>query len=96
MSEDIFEYREEFNITDIARKYAERVGYVIDEQALANVEHQLAEYGYIKVVRCRDCKHHHGRMCMFPDGVGDFKRWYVEDDDYCSDSEKIGARNGER
>ncbi len=55
MSEHIFEYREEFNITDIARKYAERVSHVIDEQTLANVEHQLAGYGYIEVVRCRDC-----------------------------------------
>lgn len=92
MNEHIFEYREEFNITDIARKYAERVSHVIDEQALANVEHQLAGYGYIKVVRCRDCKHHYEGMCMLTDGMGDFKRWLVDDDDYCSDGERaVGA-----
>ena len=55
MSEPIIEHREEFNVTDIARKYAERVARVIDEQTLANVENQLAEFGYVKVVRCRDC-----------------------------------------
>ena len=92
MSDRIFEYREEFNITDIARKYAERVSRVIDEQTLAMVESQLAEYGYVKVVRCRVCKHHHEGMCMLTDGMGDFKRWLVDDDDYCSDGERaVGA-----
>lgn len=57
MSEPIIEYRDEFNVTDFASKYAERISRVIDEQTLANVEHQLAMYGYVKVVRCRDCKH---------------------------------------
>lgn len=56
MSEPIIEYREEINVTDIARKYAERVARVIDEQTLANVENQLAGFGYVKVVRCRDCR----------------------------------------
>lgn len=42
---------------------------------------------YERVVRCRDCKHHHKGMCMLSDGMGDFKRWLVDDDDYCSDGE---------
>ena len=88
MSEPIIEYRDEFNVTDIARKYAERISRVIDEQTLANVEHQLAMYGYVKVVRCRDCKYRHEGMCMLTDGMGDFKRWFVDDDDYCSDGVK--------
>lgn len=58
MSEPIIDYREEFNVIDMARKYAERVARVIDEQTLANVEDQLVGYGYVKVVRCRDCKHY--------------------------------------
>lgn len=41
---------------DFVNKYAERVSRVIDEQTLANVEHQLDEYDYVKVVRCRDCR----------------------------------------
>lgn len=65
MSEPIIEYREEFNVTDIVRKYAERVACVIDEQTLANVEDQLARYGYVKVVRCIDCRFSiaHGNGC---------------------------------
>ena len=41
-----------------------------------------------EVVRCRDCKHHHEGQCMLTDGMGDFKRWIVDDDDYCSDGER--------
>ncbi|MBR2553456.1 MAG: hypothetical protein IKE94_01230 [Aeriscardovia sp.] len=55
MSEKIIEYRSEFNVMDFVNKYAERVNHVIDEQTLANLECRLAEYGYVKVVRCRDC-----------------------------------------
>lgn len=66
MSEPIIEYREEINVTDIARKYAERVARVIDEQTLANVENQLAEFGYVKVVRCRDCANYG----ILPSGLG--------------------------
>ena len=89
MSEPIIEYRGEFNAMDFVSKYAERVSRVIDEQTLANVEHQLAMYGYVKVVRCRDCKYRHEGMCMLTDDMGDFKRWFVDDDDYCSDGEKV-------
>lgn len=48
-------------------------------------------YGYElheEIVRCRDCKYHHEGMCTLTDGRGDFKRWFVDDDDYCSDGEK--------
>ena len=58
MSEPIIEYRDEFNVMDFVSKYAERVSRVIDEQTLANVEHQLARYDYVKVVRCSDCEHY--------------------------------------
>lgn len=57
MSEPIIEYRDEFNTMDFVNKYAERISRVIDEETLANVEHQLAMYGYVKVVRCQDCKY---------------------------------------
>lgn len=58
MSEPIIEYRDEFNVMDFVSKYSERVSRVIDEQTLANVEHQLAMYGYVKVVRCGGCLWH--------------------------------------
>lgn len=99
MSEPFIEYREEFNINDIARKYAERVARVIDEQTLANVENRLAEFGYVKVVRCRDCEHYypHGvptcqrnRECVTGYDInGDYGEWYdgefyVEPDGFCA------------
>ena len=90
MSEPFIEHREEFNINDIARKYAERVARVIDEQTLANVENQLAEFGYVKVVRCRDCKHFHpmegtALSCRLPHPqYGHLVQWqFAEPDGYC-------------
>ena len=32
-----------------------------------------------------------GGECMLTYGIGDLKRWYVEDDDYCSDGERAEA-----
>lgn len=53
------EFVETFDMSQFVDKYVERVNRRIDEQALAQVEHQLAGYGYVKVVRCRDCQHHY-------------------------------------
>lgn len=88
MSEPIIEYREEFNVTDIARKYAEHVVRVIDEQTLANVENQLAEYGYVKVVRCRDCKFRCFDECTrIDEGFKDY--WFaIEPDGFCAWGER--------
>ena len=33
----------------------ERVNRIITERQLDEIAHHLAEYGYVKVVRCRDC-----------------------------------------
>lgn len=55
MSESV-DYRAEFNIEEFVDKYVERVNREIDQRVLDKVEHQLAEYGYVKVVRCRDCR----------------------------------------
>ena len=76
MSKPIIEYRDEFNVMDFASKYAERISRVIDERTLANVEYQLAMYGYVKVVRCRDCKH------FTPKGTHKFENGKVNAD-YC-------------
>ena len=49
-------FTHEINLMDSVNEYAKRVQKVIDEKTLESVEAQLAEYGYVKVVRCRDCK----------------------------------------
>ena len=55
MSEYITSYGV-FNINDFVDKYVERVSRAIDETFLEKLERELAEYGYVKVVRCRDCR----------------------------------------
>ena len=80
----------ERSLTDMVDEIAERVQRKVDQAALDKAADTLAEFGYVKVVRCRDCKHHHEGMCMLSDGIGDFKRWYVDDDGFCSDGERSG------
>ena len=86
MSEPIIEYRDEFNAMDFASKYAERISRVIDEETLANVEHQLAMYGYVKVVRCKDCAN--PSFDEFGDGWCNENCREVKPWDYCAWGER--------
>ena len=85
------EYRQELNLRLTIDEIAAKIQHQVDQAALDKAADTLAEFGYVKVVRCRDCKHRHEGMCMLTDGMGDFKRWFVDDDDYCSDGEKVGV-----
>ena len=49
------DYVETFNMFQLVDKYVERVSRHIDAEVLERVESELAGYGYMKVVRCRDC-----------------------------------------
>lgn len=95
MSEPIIEYRDEFNVMDFVSKYAERVSRVIDEQTLANVEHQLARYGYVKVVRCSDCKYRYGCLHLVDDGDDDMRRCNASPDGFCSWGKPRGEGDAE-
>lgn len=73
------------DMSDFVDKCAERISRRIDENALAKVETQLAEYGYIKVVRCRDCRFgiDGGKYCA--ESCADSWDWRnVEPDGFCS------------
>ena len=48
-------YRQEINLIEIADEYAKRIQERVDEIALDKAAGTLAKYGYVKVVRCRDC-----------------------------------------
>ena len=52
------EYRisQEISLFEMIDEYTKRIRRVIDEQTITNVENQLAGYGYVKVIRCRDCR----------------------------------------
>lgn len=70
-----------FNIYDFVDKYVERVSRVIDEMALEKLERELAEYGYVKVVRCRDCE-----FCMayMAGTYCDYMAHAIEPDGFCA------------
>lgn len=40
-----------------------------------------------RVTRCENCRYEYKGMCMFSDGCGDFRREYVNPEDFCSDGE---------
>ena len=69
--------KQDINLFEIVDEYTKRISRVIDEQTLANVKNQLAEYGYVKVVRCRDCKH------FTPKGTHKFENGKTNAD-YCT------------
>lgn len=88
------EYRDKFNAMDFVSKYAKPISRVIDEQTLANVEHQLAMYGYVKERTCHIVKNSRkyvlsdGRE-LFDDGCSICNGYVGDGDNYCSN---CGAR----
>ena len=80
------EYRikQDINLFEIVDEYTKRISRVIDEQTLANVENQLAEYGYVKVVRCKDCKFRCFDECTrIDEGFKDY--WFaIDPDGFCA------------
>lgn len=89
------EYRihQDINLFEIADEYAKRLQEHVDELALDMAAETLAKYGYVKVVRCRDCaKADYAEVHMF-DGTRP-KKWtctrfecflhMVQPDDFCS------------
>ena len=50
-------YRLEIDFSEMVNKIAEQLNRRIDEAAVEQVEDRLVELGYVKVVRCRDCKY---------------------------------------
>lgn len=53
----IREYCVEHDFSPMVDEIAAQIQYHIDQAALDKVESKLTEFGYVKVVRCRDCEH---------------------------------------
>lgn len=51
-------YRHEINLFEIADEYAKRLEAQVDEMALDKAADTLERFGYVKVVRCRDCRYY--------------------------------------
>ena len=47
-------------------------------------EENMAEHGWAKVVRCRDCRWYEDGICYQPDGDGGLLCWEREPDGFCA------------
>lgn len=56
MSEYVYRY--EINLIEMADKYAKRLQERVDGMALDKAADTLERFGYVKVIRCRDCRHY--------------------------------------
>lgn len=81
------EYRisQEINLFEIADKYAKRLQEQVDEMTLDKAADALAKFGYVKVVRCRDCRFSlaHGNGCGRNQDIYD-----AEPDGFCAWAER--------
>ena len=50
------EYRQELNLRLTIDEIAAKIQHQVDQAALDKAADTLAEFGYVKVVRCRDCE----------------------------------------
>lgn len=51
-------YRKDLDLTSMVDDIAQRIQDEVDQQALDKAAATLAKFGYVKVVRCRDCEHY--------------------------------------
>lgn len=56
----------ELDYVEVAEKVIRKMQRDFDAAVLAQCETELASFGYVKVIRCRDCKHHE----KLTDGMG--------------------------
>jgi len=87
-----FSYFSELDVNGYVDKVVKCVNRLIDEDALKKVEDQLAEYGYVKVVRCRDCRFRCYNECTrIDEGFKDY--WFaIEPDGFCAWADKAVKR----
>ena len=90
---ETFEYRQEFDFTAQVDEIAARIQRRVDQAALDKAAGTLAEYGYVKVVRCRDCKHYDRDGVpsdVYPDRYWcDIMTVYILPDGFCSEAKRV-------
>lgn len=78
----------EQDFRDLVDEYAERIQRGVDAAALDKAAGALAEFGYVKVVRCRDCKH---CMSYWQSDYCDYFSHVTNDPDgFCAWGERMG------
>lgn len=92
MSENKFEYRVSLDTRQMVDDIAKRIQDEVDQAALDKAAATLAKFGYVKVVRCRDCKHFKDRNgAILPSMVCERWRYYnfkTEPERYCAWGER--------
>ena len=60
-----YTYRIERDFTPEVNRIAAQIQHKVDQAALDKIADTLEQYGYVKVVRCKDCKHYdrHNARC---------------------------------
>ena len=85
------EYREERNLMPTIDEIATAIQRRVDQAVLDKAADMLAEFGYVKVIRCKDCKRFGylgDDMCYLPNGDGGFAGWKVDPEGFCAWGER--------
>jgi len=82
------EYRLEYSFEETVKKMTEEVQRKVDQEILDANAHVLEEFGYVKVMRCRDCKFRCLDECTrIDEGFKDY--WFaIELDGFCKWAER--------
>lgn len=82
---DMFRYREEIDLQKIVDEQARKLQRNVDEATLDKAAGTLASFGYVKVVRCRDCAY---CMAYMAGTYCDYMAHSVEPDGFCAWAER--------
>ena len=78
-----YAYQMENDLTPMVDRIAEQIQHKVDQAALDKIANTLEQYGYVKVVRCGDCKHYNSKIGCFPRCIVHGAN-YMMPDDFCS------------
>ena len=52
-----YAYQMKYDLASMVDRIAAQIQHKVDQVALDKIANTLEQYGYVKVVRCRDCKY---------------------------------------
>lgn len=93
-------YRYELDLNAVANEYAKKIQKEVDEMALDKASDVLAKFGYMKVVRCRNCESMRDWLdeekmgfdvAEFTDGWCMLLRIGVDNEGFCAWGERRGS-----
>ena len=82
MSSDQVSYGVEFDLDAIARETARRIAEAHDQRVFEILKRT---YGFVRPVRCRDCKHFGESYCY---RLGEYREFMAKPDGFCAWGER--------